>query len=633
MRKILISTVLFSFISFLYAQDDICRGQIINESSLVVPFVNISIKNTCLGTVSDANGNYKLIVPEYYADVTICFSCIGYESKEISVVQLRNNSDVMLSKANVQLSEVTIMPDSTLRSFLRKAYEKIPENYPAYPTQYEAFYREGIQNERKQYIRLVEAITRANKSSYKNAQSGTVQLVESRKYIDADSSQSFPISFYGGPHFIHEMDCVKERNAFLKPHNDYEYTYEGLTAYNGEEVHQVSFAPKAGSNKTIMGTMFIHVPTLSYLRFDLRLTEQGLKNRFEGLFIPGYGLKSLNKTYVINYQLRDSVCMLQSIFENEKIETKNGDIFYSPLEMVITNSKTANIAAIPFNSQMQVTYVPDREATDYLESDWKDYNTLSKVEVVDTLVAKQLFNNRHQPAHKKGQLGNFLRKLEVSYKIAYQPYQLTSGVRHLTYGEAIYGQNLHDAGTTLTLDMLIAYKLSLRINIGYIVEAGWSDTNLQEKHGPQIAYKLPLKTMGNNLFLEPQIAYVWHQFGRSVGIQQFDNDFSFGGKTFKNKKVQALPGIKHHGLQAGGNLLYQLSPMFYLDVNASYYMPVATDEVLFMKEKSGFFLTRKTAHEPLDETEGILRIDGVATQKSGATYDNWSMSIGLRMMF
>ncbi len=131
------------------------------------------------------------------------------------------------------------MPDSTLRSFLRKAYEKIPDNYPDFPTQYEAFYREGIQNEREQYIRLVEAIIKANKSSYKNTQSGTVQQVESRKYIDADSSQSFPISFYGGPHFIHELDYVKERDTFFKPHKDYEYKYEGKTVYNGEEIHEV----------------------------------------------------------------------------------------------------------------------------------------------------------------------------------------------------------------------------------------------------------------------------------------------------------------------------------------------------------------------------------------------------------
>jgi hypothetical protein len=125
-----------------------------------------------MGTVSDAEGNYQINIPRAYADAAICFSCIGYESKDVSVVELRKNPNVKLLKANVQLDEVTIMPDSTLRSFLRKAYQKIPEHYPRYPTQYEAFYREGVENAQNQYIRLVEVMTKANKSSYKNSQSG-----------------------------------------------------------------------------------------------------------------------------------------------------------------------------------------------------------------------------------------------------------------------------------------------------------------------------------------------------------------------------------------------------------------------------------------------------------------------------
>lgn len=610
------------------------NGRIINSvNHNAIPFVNISIKNTYLGTVSDADGKYQLKVPMQYANATVCFSCIGYDSREVSVSQLLKNGDIVLTPADVQLGEVTIMPDSTLRSFLRKAYEKIPENYPFYPTQYEAFYREGLQNNKRQYIRLVEAITKANKSSYKNAQSGTVQLIESRKYIDADSGQTFPISFYGGPHFIHELDCVKERYSFIKPHKDYEYTYEGLTKYNDEQVHQISFQPKAGSKKSFKGTMFIHVSTLSYLRFDLQLTDQGLERRFDSPIKTSYGLRSLSKTYVVNYQLRDSVCFLKSIFENEQIETKTGNIFYSPLEMVITKSKTSNVAAIPYNCQIQLAYVPDREATDYFQSDWKDYNTLAQIEVVDTLTTKHIFENKHRQMKKKDQLLDFFRRLDISYKIAYEPYHLSSGLRHLTYRDVSYERKLNNAGTTLALDMSIAYNLSQQMNIGYIIEMGLSDSNLQEKHGPQISYKLPLKTMGNNLFLEPQLAYVWHKYGRSIGVQNFDMEFSFGGKNFKNSKIEALPSIRHHGLQTGSSLLYQLSSMLYLDVNVNYYIPSDIDDVLYLKERSGFFLTRKTANELLSETEAVLTIDGKQTYQSGANYDNWSVSVGVRLMF
>nr|WP_321450120.1 carboxypeptidase-like regulatory domain-containing protein [uncultured Carboxylicivirga sp.] len=607
----------------------------INESNTQnpVPFVNISIKNTYLGTITDASGNYKLVIPSKYINAAVCFSCIGYESIELKVSELLKDGNICLTPSNEHLLEVTIMPDSTLRSFLRKAYEKIPENYPSYSTQQEAFYREGIQNANKQYLRLVEAIIKANKSSYKKSQSGTVQLIESRKYIDTDSSKSFPISFYGGPHFIHTLDCVKDRYDFIKVHTDYVYMYDGLTSYNGEKVHKISFQPKNGSNKPFQGTMYIHVETLSYLRFDFSLTDEALKKRFISSIQPGFGLKSTEKTYIVNYQLFDSVCFLKSIYENERIETKEGDIFYSPLEMVVTKNKAGNIAAIPYNCQIQLGYVPDREATDYYRSNWKNYNTLTKAEVIDTLVSKRYFSSTNQQSIKKHQLIDLLKKLDLSYKVSYQPYHLSPGKRQLAYQDINYNKNISNEGTTIALDMLLAYNISKRFNVGYIVETGFSEANLQDKQGPQLAYKIPLKTMGNNVIFEPQIAYVWHSFGRSVGTQSFDNSFQFGGKKFKNTKVEALPGIKHHGFQAGGSLLYQLSSIVYLDIQANYYMPSKTTELLFFKERSGFFLFRKTAHESLTDTDASLSIDGIQTFKSGVSYDNWSISAGIRLMF
>ncbi|MCT4587807.1 MAG: hypothetical protein N4A71_08295 [Carboxylicivirga sp.] len=448
-----------------------------------------------------------------------------------------------------------------------------------------------------------------------------------------DSSEAFPISFYGGPHFIHELDCVKARFAFLKPHKDYEYRYDGLSVYNNEKVHKISFSPAVKSKKIYKGTMYIHAASLSYLRFDMQLTDPGLKQRFNGIFDSQYGLSSLEKTYVVNYQLKDSICYLKSIFENELLQTKDGHLYNSPLELVVTKTKASAIDAIPFRCQLPLAYVPDREASNYFESDWRSYNTLSQVELIDTLSSKKLFENAEQSLSKKDRFLEVFSHLDFSYRLGYQAYHLTKGWRQLDFQEVAFEKNLEDAGTTLVVEGMVAYNLTQRFNIGYLIEVGLGDNNLQDKHGPQLIYKLPLKTMGKNLLLEPQLAYVWHKFGRSVGTQTFDQKFSFGGKDFKQSKVEALPGIRHHGLQIGSSLLYQLSARLYLDMNASYYMASHTEEVLFLQERSGFFLTRKTAFEPLAETEAILTINDEVIQTSGINYDNWAISIGVRIAF
>ena len=607
-------------------------GLIVNsQTNKAIPFVNISIKNTHYGTVSDINGNYKFVVSSKYNNATICFSCIGYNSKEISIHQLKNKPNISLVPADVQLSEVTIMPDSTLRSFLKRAYNKIPDNYPNTPTQYEGFYREGLQTSHKKYIRLVEAITRSNKSSYKNKQSGTVQIIKSRKYIDADSTANFPTNFYGGPHFVHELDCVKARYSFLKPHKNYEYTYEGLTLYQGHKVHEISFKPQSGQSMRYEGTMYIAAETLSYLKFELKLTKYALDKRFDKFPLPGLNLVSKEKTYVINYELKDSTCFLKSIYENETIHNKKNEVFYSPLEFVITDIKTSSVTPLPYNIQIPLSYVPSFEATDYHHSDWKNYSTLADAIVVDTIVAKQVF--KAPLPNKKAQFKQFISKLNLAYKIAYQPYQMPSGDYQVNFEGTSYQQDLSNAGTTLALDMLIAYKLTKRFNMGYGISSGLSNNNIQDSHGPVLEYKFPLKTMGKDIYFSPSLAYMWHKFGRSVGTQNIDSDFSFGGKTFKNNQVQALAGIQHQGFQIGGSFLYQLSALFYLDVAAHYYRPTSTTDVLYLKEKSGFFLTRKKAHEAFSERDATLYINGVETQSSGVKYDNWSVSVGFRMMF
>lgn len=609
------------------------NGLIIESTSQQpIPFVNISIKNTYLGTVSDTDGNYKLVVPVRYAEATICFSCIGYDSKEISVQQLRNNPNVTLTKANVQLSEVTIMPDSTLRSFLRRAYEKIPENYPSYPTQYEGFYREGLQNSTKTYARLVEAITLANKSSYRNSQSGTVKIVESRKYNNEAVDKYFPLWFYGGPHFVHEVDYVKNRADFLKPHKHYQYHYAGLTTYQGRLVHQVNFLPQPNKQMPYKGRIYIDKESLAYLRVELDYTQSQLKKRFSNLLFSN-GLNAIEKAIHVNYSLIDSVCFMKSIYENEIIRTKNDSIYYSPLEYVVTSIATDEVETIEYAEQIPVSYTPSLDAMDYRNSNWKSYATLKDVIQADTLLHKQVFTNSSPQKSGSEWFAKMMQKLDVSYGIGYRPYEMREGSYLIGIEGESYSSHIKDAGTTLVVDALIAYNVSRKLNIGYNLSSGLSTNNLLESHGPRIAYKLPLKTMGKNLFLEPQVGYVWQKYGRSVGIKEFNNDFSFGGKMFKNKRVQALPGIKHHGVQLGGSLLYQLLPILYLDVAASYYKSVASDEVLYLKEQSGFFLTRKTAHEALNNTDAVLMIDGVSTQKSGVSYDNWSLSVGVRIIF
>jgi hypothetical protein len=181
--------------------------------------------------------------------------------------------------------------------------------------------------------------------------------------------------------------------------------------------------------------------------------------------------------------------------------------------------------------------------------------------------------------------------------------------------------------------MNLGYRLSKHIIAGYTYGEGFSNNNVHSFHGPYIEYKLPLKTMGKNIFLYPNVSYVWNKYGRSVGVKEINSHFTFGGKRFKQDKIQAFPGIKHEGVKLGGSLLYQISNFVYLDLQLHYYLPVSSKDVLYLKEKSGFFLMRKTAHESISSTNAQLFYDGQPTPGSGVKYNNWLPAVGIRIMF
>jgi hypothetical protein len=48
-----------------------------------IPGVNVSVKGTTIGTLTDSEGNYSLAVPQ--GAETIVFSFVGYATQEIAI--------------------------------------------------------------------------------------------------------------------------------------------------------------------------------------------------------------------------------------------------------------------------------------------------------------------------------------------------------------------------------------------------------------------------------------------------------------------------------------------------------------------------------------------------------------------
>lgn len=88
-------------------------GTVSNEKGEPLEGVTVMIKNDSKGTVTDRNGRFKLAWKD--APVTLVFSIIGYETKEIAVQSNSNEVNVVLKSVSGDLEKIVVIGYGTAR--------------------------------------------------------------------------------------------------------------------------------------------------------------------------------------------------------------------------------------------------------------------------------------------------------------------------------------------------------------------------------------------------------------------------------------------------------------------------------------------------------------------------------------
>lgn len=106
-----------------------------------LPYASIRLKNHPIGTVSNDDGEFDFYIPKSKRIDTLSISFIGFNSYEIPLSSIEQFLQIELSPSVNVLDEVLLTEKSPL-DYIKKALERIPENYPQDPYQSLAYYRE-----------------------------------------------------------------------------------------------------------------------------------------------------------------------------------------------------------------------------------------------------------------------------------------------------------------------------------------------------------------------------------------------------------------------------------------------------------------------------------------------------------
>ena len=365
-------TLIVCFLSgVLSAQTIQLSGVVLNQQTKTpVSLVNIYTKDRQSGTASTTEGKFSLKISASQIDKYLYFSCIGYETDSLLISQTNLSPTIYLIPKIYELKEIYVIPDSTLLTLLRRAYSKIPENYPQQPTRYEGFYQESSSNDEGMLIKLVEAELAIYKESYnrKREAPGQVEILKSR----LKQLQSSNVGTAGGALLPVSMDLVLQRSDYIQPQNlkYYHYDFNGVKSWKGNDCYEIEFQP-LNNDSILHGIMLIDVKSLAYISFEISTETPKNTKSFSEMMMP------VEANYKVEYEPTDGVWHLKYITARVRHERFNKNRLTSA-DYVTTQIQTDDAEPVPIDKRLGIMEPIEAIAEAYNPKGWTDSDLLAE---------------------------------------------------------------------------------------------------------------------------------------------------------------------------------------------------------------------------------------------------------------
>ena len=316
-----------------------CSGQHITISGNVkdsrtkegIPFVNLSIKNSTKGTVSNVNGGFTLIVPNELMTDTLLVSFVGYQSRYVPIKDIVEEIEILLQSHNIQMKEVLVRPKPPTY-YINEAVNMMETNFPSSPFATQAYYRE-IVKENGKFLALNEGIFKTYYHSFFDTVPDENQLllyrelddvsrvafmrkaqdkIEKRIQKELEEGEEFSIAedfeisnIFGGISGIIEMGLSNDLEYFLDSNyfKKIEFSFAPKSFYNGNELMVINYSFKRYiDNMKMWGKLYIDIKTKAIVYYDYDGIAKVPAIVKPILFLAGLEINDVNFSGVVRYQ-------------------------------------------------------------------------------------------------------------------------------------------------------------------------------------------------------------------------------------------------------------------------------------------------------------------------------------------
>ncbi len=327
----IITVFLFSMLSFATYSQVFVGGFIKDaESFQAIPYANVILKGESKGVIADVNGEFALEVPNYDKNQVFIFTIIGYETRELTLDELMQSTDVLLKVKPEKIEEVLIKPID-VKNLINRILDSIPKNYYGPPIGQNVFSRFIIVTNNK-LAALAESNYHIVNTFNRVRLPKIVSVKKARGYLDLSDIKDFN-KFLGKRIKDDSLDMenlgkgllgftpnskaiAEVKRTIFSPNAEklYNLYYLGVVVKDGKVLHNVGFDQKEHLKKTLFqGNILIDTTSFAIAELYAQLSPQGIEYQ---KFLP-LRFRMLLKLAGYNFEIRQ-VAIYVKYEENDK---------------------------------------------------------------------------------------------------------------------------------------------------------------------------------------------------------------------------------------------------------------------------------------------------------------------------
>ena len=404
-NKLIITTVVWLLALTAWAQGGLLVTGIVKdkETRRALANVNIAVRGTNIGTVTNADGVFSLKVSKEELSGGVVVSHLGYQNVTVSAETLtdeRRRPVVWLTPTTMTLDMLNVYGGSPL-ALVEQAIRRVSQNYASDTHLFSAFYRETIQK-RNRYIGVSEAVADVYKTDYgmRDVSRDRVQILKGRRLESQKRSDTLAVKIAGGPNLPVYLDVAKNDAELLSLDmiHCYRFQMQFPVSIDDRMQYVVAFEPRMVLDEPLYyGLLYIDQQTLTISRaefhLDLRDKEKAVR-RILRKKPHGLRFKPVEVSYLVTYRYQDGRSYLNYLrnvmrFKCDWKKRLFSSTFTTTTEMVMVDRIDRPQERIRLKDAFGQRDVFYDVVDEYWNEDfWRDYNIIEPTESLESAVKK-----------------------------------------------------------------------------------------------------------------------------------------------------------------------------------------------------------------------------------------------------